>query len=86
VVESACQAMPNHRLIVGDARNTSEIIISSPKYPAMFIQRRAKKKQLLYMHPSPMLVFGRGRGFGGELGEEGWRGRGGGFGGGFGGR
>jgi len=81
MVESACQAMPNHRLMAGDARNTSEII-SSPKYPAMFIQRRAKKKQLLYLHPSPMLVFGRGRSFGGELDEEGWRGRGGGFGGG----
>jgi len=41
----------------------------------MFVQRRAKKKQLLYLHPSPMLVFGGGRGFGGELGEE-ERGRG----------
>jgi hypothetical protein len=42
----------------------------------MFIQRRAKKKQLLYLHPSLMLVFGRGRGFRGELSEERERGEG----------
>jgi len=46
----------------------------------MFIQRRAKKKQLLYLHPSLMLVFGRGRGFRGELSEERERGEGGGLG------
>jgi len=37
----------------------------------MFVQRRAKKKQLLYLHPYPMIVFGRGRLWrrAGEVGE-----------------